>query len=67
MSHLRAAFEKELKFRLTQKTKASQPEDATLIKNFRYYDLAGYGKINRDQFFQTLSKIGVNSFEKSVY
>jgi hypothetical protein len=66
MSQLRPAFEKELKFRLTQKTKASQPEDATLLKNFRYYDLSGYGKVNREQFYQALIKIGVNSFDKSV-
>ena len=47
MSHLRGAFEKELRFRLTQKTKTNQAEDAILLKSFRYYDLAGIGMEQR--------------------
>jgi hypothetical protein len=66
MSHLRPAFEKELKFKLTQKTKANQPEDATLIKHFRYFDLNNAGSLNRDQFWQAILKIGINNFDKTV-
>lgn len=66
MSHLRPAFEKELRFKLTQKTKANHPEDTTLIRHFKYYDLYNTGKVNKDQFCQTIIKVGVNTLDQSV-
>ena len=66
MSHLRISFEKELKFRVSQKTKTNQPEDKTLILAFKYFDLSNTGLVNREDFYKTITKIGINSFDKEV-
>ncbi len=66
MSQLRPLFEKELKTRVGQKTKPNQPEDVTLIKSFKYFDLANTGFVNREEFYKTIQKVGVNTFDKEV-
>lgn len=66
MSHLRPAFEKELKFRVSQKTKSNQSEDKVLISSFKYFDLNNTGILSKDDFFKAILKIGINSFDRNV-
>ena len=67
MSNLQATFEKELKTRLAQKAKPNQPEDVLLIKGMKYFDLNNSGTISRDEFANALQRLGINSYDKSVF
>ena len=66
MADIRLKFERELKFKITQKAKANQLEDAFLVKTFKYFDLNNSGTVTPDEFFKTVQKIGVTSFEENV-
>lgn len=66
MSDLRLDFERELKFKISQKGKASQTDETTLIRAFRYFDLDNSGTVSQDEFLKAVQKIGVTSFENEV-
>lgn len=66
MENLRNAFERELRTKLTQKASPKIPEDAVLLRNFKFFDLNNKGRVTRDEFAKALNKIGVSSFEPEV-
>ena len=67
MADLKFRFEKELKFKLSQKSKANQTEEALLNKTFRYFDLNDSGTVSRNEFIKAFQKSGVTSFEDHVH
>lgn len=66
MSDIRSDFERELKFKIGQKGKASQTDETTLIRAFRYFDLDNSGTVSQDEFCKAVQKIGVTSVEIPV-
>jgi len=66
MADLRFRFEKELKFKIGQKSKANQTEETFLVKAFRYFDLNNSGTVSKNEFHKAIQKIGVTSFEDHV-
>jgi Ca2+-binding EF-hand superfamily protein len=64
---LKECFEKELKFKLSQKSASGQSEEAILVKCFKYFDLNNSGTVSRDEFIKSVEKIGINtSLNKQV-
>ena len=66
MENTRTAFERELRLKLNQKTTAKIPEDAVLLRNFKYFDLNNNGRVDKKEFVKVITKIGVNSFDPQV-
>lgn len=66
MENTRTAFERELRLKLNQKATAKIPEDAVLLRNFKYFDLNNNGRVDRKEFVKVITKIGVNSFDPQV-
>ena len=66
MADIKLRFEKDLKFKISQKAKANQTEESLLNKSFRYFDLNDSGTVTRNEFIKAIQKIGVLSFEDQV-
>lgn len=58
-SHLKASFERELKNKLSEKTKGSQSEETVLRKSFKFFDLNDSGAVEPDEFAKAIEKIGI--------
>jgi Ca2+-binding EF-hand superfamily protein len=59
MDHLKASFERELKNKLSEKTKGAQSEQQVLMKAFKYFDLNDNGTVEPDEFAKAIEKIGI--------
>jgi Ca2+-binding EF-hand superfamily protein len=59
MEHLRASFERELKNKLSEKTRGAQSEEQVLLKAFKYFDLNDNGVVEPDEFAKAIEKIGI--------
>jgi len=59
MDHLKASFERELKNKLSEKTKGAQSEQQVLMKAFKYFDLNDNGSVEPDEFAKAIEKIGI--------
>lgn len=59
MDHLKASFERELKNKLSEKTKGAQSEQQVLMKSFKYFDLNDNGTVEPDEFAKAIEKIGI--------
>merc|ERR1712086_82324 len=59
MDHLRASFERELKNKLSEKTRGAQSEAQVLMKAFKYFDLNDNGVVEPDEFAKAIEKIGI--------
>jgi Ca2+-binding EF-hand superfamily protein len=59
MEHLKASFERELKNKLSEKTRGAQSEEAVLMKSFKYFDLNDNGVVEPDEFAKAIEKIGI--------
>lgn len=59
MDHLRASFERELKNKLSEKTRGAQSEEQVLLKAFKYFDLNDNGVVEPDEFAKAIEKIGI--------
>lgn len=53
------SFERELKNKLSEKTKGAQSEQAVLMKAFKYFDLNDNGTVEPDEFAKAIEKIGI--------
>ena len=53
------AFEKNLKWKLSQRAKTSADEFRLLMNTFKYYDLNPSGVIDKEQWKQSILKIGL--------
>lgn len=58
-------FEKDLKAKIQQKLKGRETEETFLIKTFKFMDISGNGKVNFNQFFEAVGRMGF-ALEKSV-
>ncbi len=65
MEAKRKKFEKELKSKIQQKLKGKETEEAFLTKAFKFMDITGSGKVNFDQFFGAIGRMGF-ALEKPV-
>ena len=63
INDLRYIFEKNLKWKLNQKAKTSADEFKLLINTFRFYDYEPSGQIDREQWKQSIIKIGLIGFK----
>jgi len=59
MDHLKASFERELKNKLSEKTKGAQSEQQVLMKAFKYFDLNDNGTVEPEEFAKAIEKIGI--------
>jgi len=59
MEHLKASFERELKNKLSEKTRGAQSEEQVLLKAFKYFDLNDNGVVEPDEFAKAIEKIGI--------
>jgi len=59
MDHLKTSFERELKNKLSEKTKGAQSEESVLKKAFKYFDLNDNGTVEPDEFSKAIEKIGI--------
>lgn len=59
MEHLKASFERELKNKLSEKTRGAQSEEQVLLKAFKYFDLNDNGTVEPDEFAKAIEKIGI--------
>jgi Ca2+-binding EF-hand superfamily protein len=59
MDHLKASFERELKNKLSEKTRGAQSEQQVLLKSFKYFDLNDNGVVEPDEFAKAIEKIGI--------
>jgi len=59
MDHLKASFERELKNKLSEKTRGAQSEAQVLMKAFKYFDLNDNGVVEPDEFAKAIEKIGI--------
>jgi len=53
------SFERELKNKLSEKTKGAQSENQVLMKAFKYFDLNDNGTVEPDEFAKAIEKIGI--------
>ena len=53
------SFERELKNKLSEKTRGAQSEEAVLMKSFKYFDLNDNGIVEPDEFAKAIEKIGI--------
>lgn len=53
------SFERELKNKLSEKTRGAQSEEAVLMKSFKYFDLNDNGVVEPDEFAKAIEKIGI--------
>lgn len=53
------SFERELKNKLSEKTKGAQSEQQVLMKSFKYFDLNDNGTVEPDEFAKAIEKIGI--------
>lgn len=60
------SFEKELRYKLSQKATPHQGEENILLKSFKYFDLNNSGAVDREEFLKTVEKIGIQIFNKQV-
>ena len=63
INDLRYIFEKSLKWKLNQKAKTSADEFKLLLNIFRFYDNEPLGHIDREQWKQSMLKIGLIGFK----
>ena len=54
-----ASFERELKNKLSEKTRGAQSEESVLMKSFKYFDLNDNGVVEPDEFAKAIEKIGI--------
>ena len=60
------SFERELKNKLSEKTRGAQSEEAVLMKSFKYFDLNDNGVVEPDEFAKAIEKIGIMIPTKQV-
>lgn len=65
MEATKKKFEKDLKAKIQQKLKGRETEETFLIKTFKFMDISGKGKVNFNQFFEAVGRMGF-ALEKSV-
>jgi len=65
MEDKKKKFVSDLKTKIQQKLKSRDTEESFLIKTFKFMDIAGNGRINFDQFFEGVGRLGF-ALEKSV-
>jgi hypothetical protein len=53
------SFERELKNKLSEKTKGAQSEQQVLMKAFKYFDLNDNGTVEPEEFAKAIEKIGI--------
>tara|TARA_B110000305_G_C19382634_1_gene610459 strand:+ start:513 stop:851 length:339 start_codon:yes stop_codon:yes gene_type:complete len=53
------SFERELKNKLSEKTRGAQSEEQVLMKAFKYFDLNDNGTVEPDEFAKAIEKIGI--------
>jgi len=53
------SFERELKNKLSEKTRGAQSEAQVLMKAFKYFDLNDNGVVEPDEFAKAIEKIGI--------
>ena len=53
------SFERELKNKLSEKTRGAQSEEQVLLKAFKYFDLNDNGVVEPDEFAKAIEKIGI--------
>ena len=53
------SFERELKNKLSEKTRGAQSEEQVLLKSFKYFDLNDNGVVEPDEFAKAIEKIGI--------
>lgn len=53
------SFERELKNKLSEKTRGAQSEESVLLKSFKYFDLNDNGVVEPDEFAKAIEKIGI--------
>jgi len=64
--HILRSFERELKNKLSEKTKGAQSEESVLKKSFKYFDLNDNGTVEPDEFAKAIEKIGIQIPTKQV-
>ena len=60
------SFERELKNKLSEKTRGAQSEEQVLLKAFKYFDLNDNGVVEPDEFAKAIEKIGIMIPTKQV-
>ncbi len=65
MELLKNSFEKDLKTKLSIKSSGNIEEKILLLKAFKYYDTNDNGKLDKDAFAQSLSKLGFYGYTDS--
>ena len=60
------SFERELKNKLSEKTKGAQSEQQVLMKAFKYFDLNDNGTVEPEEFAKAIEKIGIQIPTKQV-
>lgn len=61
-----SSFEKELRYKLSQKATPHQGEENILLRSFKYFDLNNSGTVDREEFLKAIEKIGIQIFNKQV-
>jgi hypothetical protein len=56
---LTLSFEKQLKNKLTQKTKIGMSEEGFLLRSFKFFDVTGKGTLDSANFKKAIEKVGV--------
>ena len=64
INDLKYIFEKNLKWKLNQKSKTSADEFRLLINTFKYYDYNPSGHIDKEQWKQAILKLGIIGFSE---
>ena len=67
MASIRTSFEKELRYKLSQKATPHQGEENILLKSFKYFDLNNSGAVDQEEFLKTIEKIGIQIFNKQDF
>ena len=59
MSNAIERFENELKSKISHKSSSFQSEEGFLIKQFKFFDIYNAGKLDFNNFYRTVEKIGI--------
>lgn len=65
MEEKKKKFASDLKAKIQQKLKGRETEESFLLKTFKFMDIAGSGRINFEQFFEGVGRLGF-ALEKTV-
>ena len=56
---MNCSFEKQLKSKLSQKTKLGTGEEGYLMRAFKFFDVSNKGTLSKEGFQKAIEKIGV--------